>query len=174
MNRWAATEAVGPPPRLLRPPPRQLRPPRPLRQPQRPLQRPPRPLGRRRGCCGRRRGCCGGRRGRCSRRRRRWATTEVVGPPPRPLGRRRGCCGRRRGHFGSQRPLQRPPRPLRQHSKRWGYRYSFFFYKMSHNFAQIRPEMGRKSVKNWPLGGLVMPKNASGGLSGLVRGPAHH
>ena len=49
-----------------------------------------------------------------------------------------------------------------------------FFYKMTHNFAQIRPEMGRISVKNWPLGGLMMPKNASGGLSGLVQGPAHH
>ena len=108
MNRWATAEAIAAATEAIAADAEAVGPPpRLLRWPTRPLQPPPTPLGHHRG---------------------RWA--EAVGPPrrllrppPRPFRQ-------------PQRPLQRPPRPLWQHSKRWGYHYSFF-YKMSHNFAQI-------------------------------------
>ena len=147
MNRWATAEAIAAATEAIAAAAEAVGPPpRLLRWPTRPLQPPPTPLGHHRG---------------------RWAAAEAVGPPrrllrPPPMPFRQ-----------AQRPLQRPPRPLWRHSKRWGYHYSFFFTKCPTILPKF-PEMGRISVKNWPLGGLVMPKNASGGLSGLVRGPAHH
>ena len=101
------------------------------------------------------------------------ADAEAVGPPPRPLGRRGGCCGRRRGHFGSHRGHCRVRRGCCGSTARDGATAIAFFTKCPTILPKF-PEMGRISVKNWPLGGLVMPKNASGGLSGLVQGPAHH